>query len=50
MLRDAFAHLLHAIADRLDTEPPEVEIQYVYVYGNPSATTITWQSSGTTYN
>jgi hypothetical protein len=45
MLRHALAHLLHAVADRLETEPPEPEIQYVYVYSAPPNTTITpWPS------
>jgi hypothetical protein len=40
MLRDALAHLLHAVADRIDPVVPEPEIQYVYIYSNPATTTI----------
>lgn len=40
MLRHALAHLLHAIADRIEIEQLEPEIQYVYVYNCPPATTV----------
>jgi hypothetical protein len=61
MIRHALAHLLHAVADRIETEPLEPEIQYVYVYSAPPATTVQpwpmqwWQSpttctSGTSVN
>jgi hypothetical protein len=40
MLRHAFARLLHAVADRIETEPPAPEIQYVYVYSAPPLPTV----------
>lgn len=51
MLRHALAHLLHAVADRLDTEPPKPEIQYVYVYPSvPASWPIQPWKSPITYN
>ena len=40
MIRHEFARILHAIADRLEVEKPEPEIQYVYVYSAPPVTTV----------
>lgn len=39
MIREALARVLHALADRLEVEKPQPEIQYVYIYNTPPATT-----------
>jgi len=35
MIRHQIARILSAIADRIEPDPPKVEIQYVYVYSAP---------------
>lgn len=55
MLRHALARVLHAVADRIEVEQPEPEIQYVYIYSTPPATSVQpwpvqpWQSPWITY-
>jgi hypothetical protein len=51
MIRHQLARILSAIANRIEPDPPTVEIQYVYVYSAPPVTTTPvvpgWQSPWT---
>lgn len=38
MIRHQLARILSAIADRIEPDPPAVEIQYVYVHNSPPVT------------
>jgi hypothetical protein len=38
MIRHQIARILSAIADRIEPDPPKVEIRYVYVYSAPQIT------------